>query len=669
MRRLIPLLACLPLLLQAQDKWTPELSMELRTIGEALPSPDGRWLVYGVTEAVMDERTSEMRTQLHLARTDGGRRLQLTSGEAGASGAQFSADSRFVYFRSKRGEGVEIWRIAIDGGEARRVAPWSGTIAAFAVSPDDGKLAFVGRPKDADRDKAAKQKLDFRVVNPDDGNQFLWVVDLREGVADGEPRRLTDPAEHIIDLTWAPDSARVATLVQDSALADDWRTAQLREIAVSDGTAKTLGEGRIGVQAARYSPDGRTLAFVWTPQPARWGGECTFATLELDGGKIRDLPETQPDECGRGTSLIGWTADGAKLIYIASAGVRNVLRSMRLDGRQESIHAPAGVIGTGSIRLDAAGRRLGFAFESLTEPPEAFWWEIGADSPRMLSAVNAQAARPPLGRTETIRWKAPDGQTVEGLLTYPVGHEPGRRYPLALNIHGGPMGVFQETYLGARGLYAIAAFASEGFAVLRPNPRGSSGYGKAFRMANVNDWGGGDYQDIMAGVDHVISLGVADPERMAVMGWSYGGYMTAWIIGQTDRFRAAAAGAPVTNLWSFTGTADIPSFLPDYFSGEPWEQFEAYARHSPMRYVDRVRTPTLVLHGEADERVPISQGYELYTALKRRGVETEMVVYPRQPHGPTEPKFVLDVMRRHLELARRHRAARTHARLPSTPRR
>jgi dipeptidyl aminopeptidase/acylaminoacyl peptidase len=219
------------------------------------------------------------------------------------------------------------------------------------------------------------------------------------------------------------------------------------------------------------------------------------------------------------------------------------------------------------------------------------------------------------------------------------------------------MGVFQETFVGARGLYPIAAFAAEGFAVLRPNPRGSSGYGKKFRFANYNDWGGADYADIMAGVDHVIGMGVADPERMVVMGWSYGGFMTSWVIGHTDRFRAAAVGAGVTNLWSFTGTADIPSFLPDYFAGEPWQNFEAYAKHSPMRYVDKMTTPTLILHGEADERVPITQGYELYAALKRRGVQTEMVTYPRQPHGPNEPKFVLDIMQRHLELAKKHLAA------------
>ena len=239
-------------------------------------------------------------------------------------------------------------------------------------------------------------------------------------------------------------------------------------------------------------------------------------------------------------------------------------------------------------------------------------------------------------------------------MTYPAGYETGKKYPLMLVIHGGPAGFYTESFIGNRNVYPIATYASKGWAVLRANPRGSSGYGKKFRFANHNDWGGGDYEDLMSGVDHVIALGVADPERMAVMGWSYGGYMTSWVITHTHRFKAAAVGAGVTNLWSFTGTSDIPGFLPDYFDGQPWENFAAYREHSPMNHVQGVTTPTLILHGEADVRVPTSQGYELYNALKQQGVEAEMVVYPRTPHGPREPKFVLDIARRHVEWVEQH---------------
>jgi dipeptidyl aminopeptidase/acylaminoacyl peptidase len=266
-----------------------------------------------------------------------------------------------------------------------------------------------------------------------------------------------------------------------------------------------------------------------------------------------------------------------------------------------------------------------------------------------VSRANLDLPKATLGETKIISWKSKDGTEVEGLLTLPGAYEAGKKYPLILNIHGGPAGVFTENFIGRLAVYPIATFSARGYAVLRPNPRGSGGYGKRFRFANMGDWGGKDYEDDMAGVDRLIKMGIADPDRMAVMGWSYGGFMTSWVITQTNRFKAAAVGAGVTNLWSFTGTADIPGFLPDYFGGEPWDAFEAFQKHSPMSFVKNVKTPTLILHGEADVRVPTSQGYELYNALKRQGVTTRMVVYPRTPHGPREPKFILDIAQRHLD--------------------
>jgi dipeptidyl aminopeptidase/acylaminoacyl peptidase len=241
---------------------------------------------------------------------------------------------------------------------------------------------------------------------------------------------------------------------------------------------------------------------------------------------------------------------------------------------------------------------------------------------------------------------------VEGILTYPVDYHAETKVPLLLVIHGGPAGVFLQTFLGAGNIYPYAAFAEQGYALLRANPRGSSGYGKSFRYANMRDWGGGDYADLMAGVDKLVADGIADPERLGVLGWSYGGFLTSWVVTHTGRFKAASIGAAVTNLVSFTGTADIPGFLPDYFGGDPWDSAETAARfqaHSPMAHAAAVTTPCLIQHGESDDRVPISQGYELFNALRRRGVESRMLVLPRQPHGPTEPKMLLKTMQTNLE--------------------
>jgi dipeptidyl aminopeptidase/acylaminoacyl peptidase len=299
--------------------------------------------------------------------------------------------------------------------------------------------------------------------------------------------------------------------------------------------------------------------------------------------------------------------------------------------------------------LDATGTRVGFSSQAPDRPAEPF-------SAPLAKFVPVQAAKvqdlPALsyGKTEALTWKSPDGKEVEGLVTYPVGYASGKKVPLLVVVHGGPAGVFVQSFTGGPTPYPVAGFASHGYAVLRVNPRGSSGYGFEFRSANFRDWGKGDYQDIQSGVDALIAKGVVDSERMGVMGWSYGGYMTSWTITQTSRFKAASVGAGVTNLMSFQGTADIPGFLPDYFGGEFWDKegAERFQGHSAMFHVGNVKTPTLIQHGEQDMRVPTSQGYELYGALKRRKVPVKMVTYPRTPHGIQEPKLMLDAMNRNL---------------------
>jgi len=280
--------------------------------------------------------------------------------------------------------------------------------------------------------------------------------------------------------------------------------------------------------------------------------------LNRGDGSIRTLPATYDEQ----PTLLGWTADSARLLFAEYKHTRRVIFAVPLTGAPEVFYEPPeGTLG--AENLNRTGTHVGFARESLEEPPEAFVMSTSGGRPVRVSRANLDLPRLPLGKTEIIHWTSTDGLEIEGLLTRPVGYRQGKRVPLILNIHGGPAGIYTERFLGRPGLYPLAVFTANGYAILRANPRGSSGYGRKFRFANYNDWGGMDYQDLMRGVDRVIEMGVADPDRLAVMGWSYGGFMTSWIITQTHRFRAAAIGAPVTNLWSFTGTSDIPSFLPD----------------------------------------------------------------------------------------------------------
>jgi dipeptidyl aminopeptidase/acylaminoacyl peptidase len=605
-----------------------------------------RLVAYTQTRAVGETEKSEMDTQIFLARADGSHRVQLTRGEKSASSPSFSPDGRFLYFSSERSGKPNLWRIPVDGGEAEMLTEWKGEIGLYRVSPDGKWLAFAGAEPPADEEKQKKEKRDFRVIDENPKNHCLWIISAEPDIhGKRSARKIGNISAHVHDLDWSPDSLYIAFAHQPTPDADDWTRSDISEVTVETGAVRPLAATPAAEASPRYSPDGRHLAFVRTTSPPRWASAQRIVLLERQNGALRELPPTFDEEVG---SLLGWTADSSRVLFSEAKGATRILYTMPVDGPAQPVYQPGrGVLQAG--RVNTTGTAIGYTQESWDEAPEAFVLKFGANSPQRVSRANLDLPKFPLGETKRITWKSTDGLEIEGLLSYPVGYESGKKVPLVLVIHGGPTGVFQDTFLGRYGLYPYAAFTARGYAVLRANPRGSGGYGRVFRFANMNDWGGKDFEDLMAGVDHVVSLGVADPNRLAVMGWSYGGFMTSWVITHTHRFKAASVGAGVTNLWSFTGTSDIPGFLPDYFSGEPWNAFDNYQKHSPMSFVKGVTTPTLILHGEADVRVPISQGYELYNALKRQGVISKMVVYPRTPHGPREPKFLLDIMQRNLD--------------------
>ena len=631
-------------------QWTPELSLQVKTIGEVLPSPDGRLAAWTETAAVIEPEKSESNTQLFLARADGSHRLQLTRGEKSANAPDFSPDGRFVFFATDRSGKKNVYRIPVDGGEAERLTDWKGTLGTYHLSPNGKWIAFTATADRPEVEIAKKQKLDFRVIDDQPLNQSLYLVPVEADVEGKRPvRKLVAGPYTVGAFTWSPNARAIAFETRPSPDADAGRKADISEVEIESGDVRGVAVTNATETEPKYSPDGRYLAYVRSSDPPVRLEASRIVLRSRSDGKERELPMT-PDEI---PNLVGWAPDSRGIYFTEWKGTRVVLYTMPVDGPPAPAFIPKGTLGQG-IRLNAKGTHLGVALQSSSEPVEAYVLNLAAKTPVQVSSANASLPRPPLGETRVIRWKSTEGQDVEGLLTMPAAYEQGKRYPLILNIHGGPSGAFGETFIGASGLYPIAAFASRGYAVLRVNPRGSVGYGGKFRAANVNDWGGGDYRDLMSGVDRVIEMGVADPNRLAVMGWSYGGYMTNWVIGQTTRFKAAATGAGLTNLISMWGTNDIPSTLDDYFSGPAYEQTERYVKMSPLFYVKNVTTPTLILHGEIDPRVPTTQGYELYHALKRRGVETTMVVYPRTQHGPQEPKFVLDIMQRHLDWVEKH---------------
>ena len=634
------------LLAQAPPAWTPEYSMKVRNVADVTPSPDGKWVAWTETRPVMDGEKSEMLTHIWLARGDGSDRWQLTRGDKSATSPAFSPDGRFVFFASNRGGARQIFRIAVDGGEAEALTSFKGAVGTFAVSPDGKWVAFTGRETDPNDERAVKEKRDWKVADENPRNQLLYLSAVEPGLDGKRPwKRAAAGPYNIGNFDWSPDSRRIAYEARPTPGADDGRKADIWEVEIETAKVNALAATPGTEAQPRYSPDGRFLAFVRGSGGSIAGAQV--ALLTRAEGKIRDLPKSFDES----PALLDWSPDSRGIFFHEGRGAKRFVYALPVDGPPVVLYAPAKGTATPS---KISGFWMGLTIQASDEPVEAYLMDVRGGGPKRVSAANSSLPIPPLGKTDVIRWRAKDGREVEGLVTYPVGYEKGKRYPLILNIHGGPAGAFGESFIGAASLYPIATFAAKGWVTLRPNPRGSTGYGLPFRAANINDWGGGDYGDIMAGVDYLIAQGVVDENRMAVMGWSYGGYMTNWVVGQTQRFKAAVSGAGISSLISMWGTNDIPTTLDDYFEGTWYEQPDRYIRMSPLKYVDRVTTPFLVLHGGEDIRVPLTQGIEMYEGVKRRGTPARMVVYPRTPHGPQEPKFLLDIMQRHVSWVEEH---------------
>lgn len=671
---------------QEDARWTPALSMRYHAVSGTAISPDGSRVAFVVREPLMEGPQSEYLSHIWMTDADGTGTAQWTRGEASAGSPQFSPDGAWLSFTSGReGEGEagsQVWALPMAGGEARQLTKAEGSVGGYRWSPDGSRIAFLMRdPQTAEEKKAREEKRDVILVDRDYKFSHLYVVAIdAESDEPATPVRLTAGEFHITGFNWAPDGARIVFAhqadprINTGRLSGDLSTttvpdaAEIAEILAareaggdededaegSDSGPATVGEisllvGGAGIERSpHWSPDGASIAYVSTgdqPEPIGLGD---VYVMPAAGGEPRQL-----DTPNRSASVLGWSGDSSELILLESLGTRRHVLAVPINGGElRFISYGDGVVGSVALTDDAS--RMAFTWQTPDEPWDVFVSPTNGYAPRQVTDLHAGVPRPEMGRTQLVSWTSTEGFEIEGLLTYPVGYEEGERVPLILNVHGGPAGVFSQGFTGSASAYMLQYFAQEGFAILRPNPRGSTGYGKDFRYANFQDWGYGDFRDLMSGVDHAIEMGVADPDRLLLMGWSYGGYMTSWAVTQTDRFVAASMGAGLPNLISMTTTTDIQDYLVGHMGVEFWEDYERYERHSAMYHIANVVTPTQVIHGAQDLRVPFTQGQEFYRALDRRGVPTEMVVYPRTPHGPREPKFVMDVSERILTWFRKH---------------
>ena len=645
--------------LAEDDRWTPALSMRYHRISGVAVSPDGSLVAFGVTEPLMEGDKSEYRTRIHVVPTAGGDAVAWTRPDDSVSAPTFSPDGRYLAFTSSRsGERSQVFVLPLAGGEAWQLTHAEAGVRSFRFSPDGRSVAYTMSDPETEEEKTRKkEKRDVELVDQDFRYAHLYVALVGDGPdPEAEDRRITRGAFHVTGFDWSSSDRIVFTHQDDPRINTNRRSGDLSVIHLFD-SAVTLLRGGAGIESSpRVSPDGATVAFRSTgdrPEPVGLGD---VYTVPVTGGPATRLAET-PD---RSPGILGWSRDGS-LVYVAEAH-RTSRRVFALptDGSAPTALTPGpGVFRSAAVAAEADV--MAFTHETPDTPWDLFAADLAAGGgpsaafePRRLTDLHAEVPRPAMGETSVLTWDAEDGLEIEGLLTLPPNHEAGNRVPLILNVHGGPAGVYSETFTGAPSIYMLQYFAAEGFATLRPNPRGSTGYGKEFRFANVMDWGFGDMDDLMAGVDLLIERGIADPSRLFIMGWSYGGYMTSFAVTRTDRFVAASMGAGLPNLISMVTTTDIQDYLAAHLGGDFWDDYEIYEAHSAIYRIGEVTTPTQVIHGAEDLRVPFTQGQEFYRALDRRGVPTEMVVYPRTPHGPREPKFLMDVSERILAWFREH---------------
>ncbi len=609
-------------------------------------SPDGKRIAYVLTKADLEKSAYD--SNVWLIDADGKNPRQLTHARGTDFRPRWSPDGKTIAFVSDRDGKNALWLMPPDGGEPRKLVDPPTPVRELEWSPDGKSIAFsrLDEPT-AEEEKRIRKKDDARVVGEGAKRVHLYLADVETG----NVRRLTNGAFSVSTFDWSPSGTEIAFDRGPGTGLDDLYRTDIYAVNVKSGELKPLVVRRGSDRNPVYSPDGRWLAFTTWNGAHDWLVEQEVHVMPAGGGESRNVSKAYD----RTPEAIFWS--GEHLYVEGPYDTTTQLYRVKADGTNwTDVTKVPGMIGDAQVH----GGRAAYVYQSPSEPPELF-----VDGRQLTRHNDAYRSRE-LGETRLIRWKNPkDGLEIEGLLTLPVGYRSGR-VPLLTFVHGGPASRFDQGYLGYLGyLYAPQVLAAHGFAVLRPNPRGTGGYGGAFRRANRNDWGGMDWVDINAGIDHLIEQGVADPERLGLMGWSYGGYIASWAIGHSDRFQAISVGAPVVDLLSFHGTADIRDFIPHYFDERETPDtsldelrhaplsLELLRRHSPLWHLKKTNAKVLIQHGEADDRVPLSQGTMLYRILDELGADVTMVVYPRTPHVPREPKLRMDIMRRNLELFRR----------------
>jgi dipeptidyl aminopeptidase/acylaminoacyl peptidase len=620
-------------------------SLSLMSVSGPRMSPDGRFVAYQVQETNWEENAFE--TEIWIASVDSGDRYQLTNARKSSNNPQWSPDSKRIAFVSDRDGKRQLYVIARNGGEALQLTSLETGVSGFEWSRDGRRIAFTAADPESKAGKERKEKYgEFEVVKTDYTMTHLWVIDLPADFSTKKPEatRLTEGASFSVGgFEWSPDSTRIAFSAArnpDLSMSD---TSDIYVLRISDKSVKKIVDTRGPDVNPVWSPDGRQIAYqTANAREFFYYANSLIAAVPAEGGSPRLLSEAFDES----PQLLEWSPGG--IYFSAQQKTSAQLFRLNPDTRQFESVTGTGAFSGSQFSFSGDFKNVAFVGAGPNQYPEVYFSALKSFQPRPLTTMSLQLKDWRLATREVIEWKSTDGTTIEGVLIKPAGFDATRKYPLLVVIHGGPTGVDTPIVRGDR-YYPIEMFAAKGALILRPNYRGSAGYGEKFRSLNVRNLGVGDYWDVISGVDHLISKGIVDRDRVGSMGWSQGGYISAFITTSSDRFKAVSVGAGISDWMTYYVNTDIHPFTRQYLKSTPWDDPEIYKKTSPISYINTARTPTLIQHGELDRRVPIPNAYELQQALEDKGVPVKMIVFKGFGHGIDKPRQQRAVMEQNYE--------------------
>jgi len=620
---------------QAKRVMTLDDVIDLVQVSNARLSPDGTRVLFTRSEIKQWKDNKRVAT-IWIADADGSQAYQFLGSDKDKSPA-WSPDGTQVAFLSTRDvkdddkdAGPQIWVIRAAGGEAAKLTSHKGTIKAFEWSGDGSRIFFLAEQPKSDEEKAAEKAGDDAIFvdegpNGQERGRYSEVWSIAPG--DKEPRRITTGSLLVDEFKPSPDGRLIAAVIRPDARRNTQNLGEVSVIDTQTGTVKMLTTNQAPEDHVAWSPDGSLVTYL-APSDRSWELATDRLWVVPAGG---GAPRRVSSEFDGEVNGYFWAPDGKSIFLGATRRGRGGV--YQVDAASGKVRTVTAGDWNGSVEsMSADRRRAALVSSTPSMPAEVTLVDVASGQTTRVTNVNPHATAFDTSQFRAVTWKSRDGLEIEGLLWLPASYRAGAKLPLLLSIHGGPAGVWTPAFRGINHVYT-----SLGWAVLEPNVRGSASYGDPLLRGNIKDIGGGDYQDLMTGVDKLIADGIVDPERMAVRGWSYGGILGGWTITQTNRFKAASLGAMVSDWSSEYAMGFNHDVRLWYIGGAPWENADAYRRQSSYTHIAQVQTPTIIIHGENDTTDTVGQSMIFYQGLKDRGVPTRFIRFPREPHGFREP--------------------------------